>query len=163
MTISRSTKIGILLLTAGLAFFSYSFFSVDDSCTRDGACTSTTIELLGNVDVRQVSLAFKVPGRLQTVYVEEGDRVEKDALIGLFMYMVPAILLSGYATPIENMPDWLQDLTQTNPITHFIIICRGIFLKEAPAMVIWHHLWPMILISLVSLSGAAWLFKKKTI
>jgi len=96
------------------------------------------------------------------LFISSLARTQQQAIIGLFMYMVPAILLSGYATPIENMPDWLQNLTQTNPITHFIVICRGIFLKEVPGLVIWHHLWPMLLISLVSLSAAAWLFKKKT-
>jgi len=95
------------------------------------------------------------------LFISSLANTQQQAIIGLFMYMVPAILLSGYATPIENMPDWLQGLTQTNPITHFIVICRGIFLKEVPGLVIWHHLWPMILISLVSLSSAAWLFKKK--
>jgi ABC-2 type transport system permease protein len=95
------------------------------------------------------------------LFISSLASTQQQAIIGLFMYMVPAILLSGYATPIENMPDWLQHLTQTNPITHFIVICRGVFLKEIPALVIWHHVWPMLLISLATLSSAAWLFKKK--
>lgn len=86
---------------------------------------------------------------------------QQQAIIGLFMYMVPAVLLSGYATPIENMPDWLQVLAETNPITHFIVICRGIFLKEAPITVILDHTWPLALIAVVTLSLAAWLFRHK--
>ncbi len=86
---------------------------------------------------------------------------QQQAFIGMFIYMVPAILLSGYATPVENMPDWLQWLTETNPITHFIVICKGVFLKDVPAEVIFRHTWPMALIALVTLSGGAWLFRHR--
>ena len=34
---------------------------------------------------------------------------------GAFVFMVPAVLLSGFATPIENTPEWLQTLTLANP------------------------------------------------
>ena len=33
---------------------------------------------------------------------------QQQAILGAFLFMVPAMLLSGFATPIENMPDWLQ-------------------------------------------------------
>ena len=95
------------------------------------------------------------------LFISSLASTQQQAIIGLFMYMVPAVLLSGYATPIENMPDWLQSLTQTNPITHFIVICRGLFLKEVPASVIIDHLWPMATIGAVTLSGGAWLFRKQ--
>ncbi|MFP4004270.1 MAG: ABC transporter permease [Alphaproteobacteria bacterium] len=86
---------------------------------------------------------------------------QQQAVIGIFIYLTPAVLLSGYATPVENMPDWLQWLTQTNPITHFIIICKGVFLKDVPASVILHHTWPMALIAAATLSAGAWLFRRR--
>lgn len=36
---------------------------------------------------------------------------QQQAFIGVFVFMMPAILLSGYVSPVENMPVWLQDLT----------------------------------------------------
>ncbi len=36
---------------------------------------------------------------------------QQQAFIGVFVFMMPAILLSGYVSPVENMPQWLQDLT----------------------------------------------------
>lgn len=86
---------------------------------------------------------------------------QQQAVIGLFIYMMPAVLLSGYATPIENMPDWLQWLTETNPITHFIFICKGVFMKDIPASVIFAHTWPMALIAAFTLSAGAWLFRRR--
>jgi hypothetical protein len=48
--------------------------------------------------------------------------------------MVPAVLLSGFASPIEKMPDWLQYLTLANPARHFLVIVKGLFLKAMPPL-----------------------------
>lgn len=95
------------------------------------------------------------------LFVSSLAATQQQAIIGLFLYMMPAVLLSGYATPVENMPDWLQLLTQTNPITHFMVICKGIFLKDAPVSIILWHIWPMALIALVTLSVGGWLFRRR--
>ena len=42
------------------------------------------------------------------------------------------MLLSGFATPIENMPGWLQPVTFINPLRYFLVIVRGVFLKDIP-------------------------------
>lgn len=95
------------------------------------------------------------------LFISSLASTQQQAVIGLFIYMVPAVLLSGYATPVENMPDWLQWLTQTNPITHFIVICKGVFLRAVPAEVIFRHTWPMALIAAAMLSAGAWLFRRR--
>lgn len=86
---------------------------------------------------------------------------QQQAIIGVFMFLSPAILLSGYATPISNMPDWLQTLTLANPIRHFVVISKGIFLKDLPFDAIVDHLWPLVIIAIVTLSSAMWLFRHK--
>ena len=40
------------------------------------------LRLHGNVDVRQVALAFRVPGKIETIAVEEGDRVLAGDIVG---------------------------------------------------------------------------------
>ncbi len=52
---------------------------------------------------------------------------QQQAFIGVFVFMMPAILLSGYVSPVENMPVWLQNmpvwlqnLTWINPIRHYL-------------------------------------------
>ncbi len=40
---------------------------------------------------------------------------QQQALLGVFLFMVPSIILSGFATPIANMPAWVQDLTLRQP------------------------------------------------
>ena len=57
---------------------------------------------------------------------------QQQAILGTFAFMVPQVLLSGFASPVENMPDWLQTATLANPLRHFIVIVKGVFLKAMP-------------------------------
>ncbi len=86
---------------------------------------------------------------------------QQQAILGTYVFMSPAVLLSGFATPIENMPDWLQTVTYANPLRYYLIIAKGVFLKAMPFSIAIHHLWPMALIALINVSLATWLFKKR--
>jgi len=46
-----------------------------------------------------------------------------------FFYMLPSILLSGFAFPFRGMPVWAQWLAEILPTTHYIRLVRGIMLK----------------------------------
>jgi len=50
---------------------------------------------------------------------------QQQAILGAFAVGVPAELMSGFATPVENMPMLLQWLAQAIPLTHFLIIVEG--------------------------------------
>ncbi|MCH8686683.1 ABC transporter permease [Pedomonas mirosovicensis] len=86
---------------------------------------------------------------------------QQQAFLGSFLVSVPAVLLSGFATPIDNMPAWLQAVTVINPLRYFLIISEGVFLKNMPADAILANTWPMALIALVTLSASAVLFRAR--
>ena len=48
-----------------------------------------------------------------------------------FFFLLPTILLSGFAFPFRGMPGWAQVIGEALPATHFIRIVRGIMLKGA--------------------------------
>lgn len=79
---------------------------------------------------------------------------QQQAILGAFAIGVPAVLMSGFATPVENMPTLLQWLAQAIPLTHFLIIVQGSFLKALPLSDILASLWPLAIIALVSLTMA---------
>ena len=79
---------------------------------------------------------------------------QQQAILGAFAIGVPAVLMSGFATPVENMPLLLQWLAQAIPLTHFLIIVEGSFLKAMPPADIFSSLWPLALIALVTLTLA---------
>ena len=70
------------------------------------------------------------------LFISSLATTQQQAILGAFVFMVPAMLLSGFASPIENMPDWLQMLTLANPMRYFIVIVKGVFLKDMPAAMV---------------------------
>ncbi|ELY4857227.1 ABC transporter permease [Cronobacter sakazakii] len=86
---------------------------------------------------------------------------QQQAFIGVFVFMMPAILLSGYVSPVENMPVWLQNLTWINPIRHFTDITKAIYLKDASLDIIWHSVWPLIVITATTGLAAYAMFRRK--
>lgn len=86
---------------------------------------------------------------------------QQQAFLGAFAFMMPAILLSGFASPVENMPDWLQVLTWPNPLRHFIDIVNGIFLKDVSTRFVLHHSLPMLLTAAITLGGAITIYKRR--
>jgi ABC-2 type transport system permease protein len=86
---------------------------------------------------------------------------QQQGLLGAFMFLVPAIILSGFATPILNMPPAVQKLTLINPMRYFMVIVRGVFLEGTPFHLLIHEFWPLAVIGVVTLSIASWLFRRR--
>jgi ABC-2 type transport system permease protein len=55
---------------------------------------------------------------------------QQQGLLGAFLFVVPAVILSGFTTPIANMPRLVQDITLLNPMRYFMVVIRGVFLKD---------------------------------
>jgi len=86
---------------------------------------------------------------------------QQQAFLGVFSFMMPAVLLSGFPSPVENMPYWLQCLDWFNPLQHFIVIVKGIFLKNISLNVLFEVLWPLLVIAAITLTAADWMFRRR--
>lgn len=86
---------------------------------------------------------------------------QQQAFLGVFSFVMPAILLSGFPAPVENMPVWLQYLDWMNPLRHFIVIVKGVFLKDIGVVAMLPHLWPLLVIATGTLAAANWMFRKR--
>jgi len=93
--------------------------------------------------------------------VSAASQTQQQAFLGSFLATTPLILLSGYASPIDNMPGWLQVVTYADPARYFLVIVQGLFLKAMPASAVFGQLWPLALIACVTLTAAAWLFRAR--
>jgi ABC-2 type transport system permease protein len=96
------------------------------------------------------------------LFVSSLAATQQQAIIGAFCFIVPAILLSGFASPIENMPRWLQWLTVANPCRHFLVVSKGVFLKAMPVSEVITNTVPLAIIAAVTLSAATLLFRGRT-
>jgi len=86
---------------------------------------------------------------------------QQQGLLGAFLFMVPCIILSGFATPIANMPHWVQQITYIDPLRYFLIILRGVFLEGTPFHLLLDQFWPMAVIGMVNLFLAGYLFRHR--
>lgn len=75
-------------------------------------------------------------------------------------FLLPAILLSGFAFPFDGMPGWAQVIGEALPATHFLRIIRGILLKDNGFAEIWPELWPLLLFTLVVGTIALFRFRR---
>jgi ABC-2 type transport system permease protein len=62
---------------------------------------------------------------------------QQQAQVSTFFFAMPAFILSGFAFPLENMPEWIQYLTYANPLRYFLVIIRGVFLKAIGLDILW--------------------------
>lgn len=87
-------------------------------------------------------------------------RTQQQAMMSTFFFIMPAILLSGFIYPIANMPLGIQWVTYLNPLRHFLIIIRGIFLKGQGVQVLWPQMVALALLGIALLSLATGRFRK---
>jgi ABC-2 type transport system permease protein len=85
----------------------------------------------------------------------------QQGLLGAFLFLVPSIILSGFTTPIANMPLLVQHITLINPMRYFMVVLRGVFLEGTPFLLMIDQFWPMALIGLLTLTIAGSLFRHR--
>lgn len=88
------------------------------------------------------------------------SRTQQQAMMSAFFVIFPAILLSGFAFPIDSMPRYVQWITYVNPMRFFLVIIRSIFQKGVGIDILWPQLMALLLIGITILSTAVLRFKK---
>ena len=86
---------------------------------------------------------------------------QQQGLLGAFLFLVPAVILSGFSTPIANMPPVLQKITLVNPLRYFLVVLRRVFLEGADFSLLVDQFWPMAAIGGVTLWAATLLFRRR--
>jgi ABC-2 type transport system permease protein len=81
-------------------------------------------------------------------------RTQQQSILGVFVFAAPAIMLSGFASPVENMPAVVEWLSRLDPVRWMLVVARGVFLQDIPAAVAVQAIWPMAAIAAVLLAGA---------
>lgn len=95
------------------------------------------------------------------LFISSLSATQQQALLGTFIVMMPSVLLSGFATPIENMPEWLQPFTYLIPLRYMLVISKGVFLKAMPLAIVFENIWPMMIIGAFTIVGAGLFFRRR--
>jgi drug efflux transport system permease protein len=56
---------------------------------------------------------------------------QQQSFLAGFLFLLPAVLLSGVMSPIRAMPAWLQAVTWINPVRHYAEVMRSCLLRGA--------------------------------
>lgn len=95
------------------------------------------------------------------LFISTISRTQQQAMMSSFFFFMPAMLLSGFAFPIHNMPPPVQLLTYLNPLRYFMQIVRDLFLKGAGAGPLWQEILALFLFGMAILNLSALRFKKR--
>lgn len=77
-----------------------------------------------------------------------------------FFVLLPSILLSGFMFPRVAMPDFFYYISMILPMTHYVEISRGIFLKGIGLEYLYQPTLSLIFFTIIVLSLSIWRFKK---
>lgn len=95
------------------------------------------------------------------LFISSLAHTQQQAFLGAFAVLLPFALLSGFATPVENMPWWLQLITGINPLAHMLRLMQGLFLKGASVASLAHLLGKLMLIAVFTVTASILLFRRK--
>lgn len=76
---------------------------------------------------------------------------QQQAMVSGFFALMPLITFSGLGTPVSSMPEALQWMSNVNPLQHYLVVLRGLYLKGVGLGVLWPQMAAMALIGVVLL------------
>lgn len=94
------------------------------------------------------------------LFISTISHTQQQAVMATFFFAMPAIMLSGFAFPIANMPLPIQLLTYLDPMRYFMEIVRGIFLKGVGAAVLWPQMLSLFVYGVIVLTLSVARFHK---
>jgi ABC-2 type transport system permease protein len=95
------------------------------------------------------------------LFISTIAKTQQQALMATFLFYMPAVLLSGFMFPIENMPVMFQYVTYVNPLRYFLVIIRGIFLKGNGIAILWPPMAALLLLGLGVFTLSSFRFRKR--
>jgi ABC-2 type transport system permease protein len=114
------------------------------------------------VDLAIASLAFIACSVSLGVLISTAAQNQQQAMLGSFLTLYPAQMLSGITYPIENMPHWLTPIIYFNPLYYFAILSRNILLKGGAPQLFWPNVGGLAALATL-LMGLAWIRFKPTL
>lgn len=123
----------------------------------DAALVVTAGYLIFGVPVRGplwqlalASLAFVVTTVSVGTFISTVSKNQQQAMLGGFLFLFPAILMSGVMYPVENMPRVVIAAAYLDPLMYFVRMLRNIMLKGGDTYVFWTNLGALALMAVFS-------------
>jgi ABC-2 type transport system permease protein len=86
---------------------------------------------------------------------------QQEAMLTVWMTLLPSIFLSGFFFPLEAMPKFLQWVSYIIPLRYYLIIIRALLIKGVGAGPIWSEILAMAVFGIAIMSAASVRFRKR--
>ncbi len=106
-----------------------------------------------NLVLLPAAFLYIVSGLSFGLLISTISKTQQEAFMSMFLFLLPAIILSGFFYPISSMPRVFQWLTLLNPLRHFLEVVRAVFLKGAGITDLWRQYAALTIMA----AGTLWL------
>jgi len=86
---------------------------------------------------------------------------QQEAMLIVWMTLLPSIFLSGFFFPIESMPMVLQWISYAMPLRYYLVIIRSLMLKDVGLMAIRSDVIALAVFGIVLMTAASMRFRKR--
>lgn len=97
------------------------------------------------------------------LFISTVAKTLQQAMMATFLFFSPAVLLSGFVFPIENMPIVIQYITYVNPLRYFLVVLRGLFLKGNGIDILWPNILALFSIGAAVMTLSSMRFRKRMV
>jgi len=86
---------------------------------------------------------------------------QQEAMLVVWMTLLPALFLSGFFFPVEAMPKVLQWISLLLPLRYYLVIIRSLMLKDIGVMALWPNILALAIFGLVLMTAASLRVRKR--
>jgi ABC-2 type transport system permease protein len=86
---------------------------------------------------------------------------QQEAILTVYMIILPSIFLSGFFFPIDAMPKFLQIVSYIVPLRYYLVIIRSLLLKGVGVEALWNQIIALAIFAVVIMGAAAARFRKR--
>lgn len=106
------------------------------------------------------ALLYILAGLALGLLISTVSRTQQEAFLTMFLFILPAVILAGFLYPVETMPAFFRWLSLLDPVRHFLVIVRAIFLKGEGIAGLWAQYATLLAMAVAALSFAVARFRR---
>jgi len=108
-----------------------------------------------------LSVIFLITGLGMGLFASTIANTQQEAMLTVWMTLLPSIFLSGFFFPLEAMPAVLRWFSYLMPLRYYLVIIRSLLLKDVSLVMIQTDVIAMTLFAVGIMAAAALRFRKR--
>ena len=108
-----------------------------------------------------ISTLFLISGLGIGLFASTIANTQQEAMLTVWMTLLPSIFLSGFFFPISAMPSALQAISYAIPLRYYLVLIRALMIKGVGPDVLWGDAISLVIFAVVIMTAATLRFKKR--